>query len=272
MYESFWQLHCRPFDTCCDPAFYFPGESHQAALLKLRYAVENRRGGALLAGPSGSGKTLLLGMLKSLLAEPYSPVVHLVFPQMSTEDLLAYLLAELAGQAPGDSCPLHWSVGQIGRFLAANAAEGRHAVVALDEAHLIQDSRTLEAVRLLLNFQSNGQPALTLLLAGQPGILPILDRTPQLEERMAVKCLLRPLTAAETAQYVTHRLKAAGATRPIFDAEALATLHRLTHGNPRRINRLCDLALLIAYADQRPTVSSEHLESVSEELVSVVPE
>ena len=64
MYESYWKLNQKPFENCSDPRFYYPGESHQAALLKLRYAIENRRGGALLAGPCGSGKTLLVGMLR----------------------------------------------------------------------------------------------------------------------------------------------------------------------------------------------------------------
>ena len=97
MYETYWQLQQKPFENTADPRFYYPGESHQAALLKLRYAVENRRGGALLTGPSGSGKTLLTGMLRGVLGADYSPFVHLVFPQMSTAELLAYLADEFDG-------------------------------------------------------------------------------------------------------------------------------------------------------------------------------
>ena len=273
MYESYWKIEHKPFENHSDPRFYYPGESHQAALLKLRYAVENRRGAALLAGPSGSGKTLLVGMLRNALDECHAPFVHLVFPQMSAEELLAYLAVELGqtfdtGATPG----VHHSVGSIAKFLAENTEQGRHAVVALDEAHLINDGQTLEALRLLLNFEIAGQPGMTLLLVGQPGILPVLDRTPQLEERLGVKCLLRPLTQSETAEYVGHRLNLAGATDPVFDADALRTLHELTHGIARRINRLCDLALLIGYAEERSTITSEQLESVSRELVTVVPE
>ena len=89
---------------------------------------------------------------------------------------------------------------------------------------------------------------------------------------MAVKCLLRPLSQQQTADYVTHRLKVAGAVRPIFDAEAMATLHTLTHGIARRINRLCDLALLIGFAEEQRTISATHLEAVCQELVAIVPE
>ena len=69
MYETYWRLTQKPFENAADPRFYYPAESHQAALLKLRYAIENRRGAALLAGPSGSGKTLLTTMLRGMLTE-----------------------------------------------------------------------------------------------------------------------------------------------------------------------------------------------------------
>ena len=273
MYESYWKIEQKPFENHSDPRFYYPDDSHQAALLKLRYAIENRRGAALLAGPSGSGKTLLVGMLRGALDERFSPFVHLVFPQMPAEELLAYLAVELGQMSDTGSTPgVHHSIGSIAKSLAENTEQGKHAVVVIDEAHLIGDGQTLEALRLLLNFEFAGQPGMTLLLAGQPGILPILDRTPQLEERLGVKCLLRPLTQSETSEYVGHRLSLAGAAEPIFDTDALRTLHELTHGIARRINRLCDLALLIGYAEERNRITSQQLESVSRELVTVVPE
>ncbi len=273
MYESYWKLKQKPFENCCDPRFYFPCESHQAAMLKLRYAVENQRGGALLAGPSGAGKTLVLTMLRAALAEGFSPFVHLVFPQMSAEQLLAYLADELTGSPNGSrATDVQHSVRRIEHFLSENTQGGRHTVVAVDEAHLLDDARTFEAMRLLLNFELAGRPGITLLVLGQPGILPTLDRMPQLDERFGVKCLLRPFSEPETAEYVSHRLKVAGSTRAIFDAESLPTLHRLTHGIARRINRLCDLALLIGYAEELKTISAKQLESISEELVTVAPE
>src|SRR4029079_13138603 len=143
--------------------------------------------------------------------------------------------------------------------LAENAAKGRHAVVVIDEAHLLEGNRTFEALRLLLNFEYNAPPVLTLLLFGQPPLLPLLARMPALEERLAVKCLLRPLTLEETMAYVQHRLSAAGRSQAIFESSALETLFYLTQGNPRRINRLCDLALLIGYAEEQALIGSAHL-------------
>ncbi len=273
MYETYWQLNQKPFENAADSRFYYPAESHQAALLKLRYAIESRRGAALLAGPSGVGKTLLTNMLPSVLGESIGPVVRLVFPQMAAAELLAYLADELDGAATNGQTPgVQASIRRIQNFLKANSEQGRHAVLVIDEAHLLEDPRTFEALRLLLNFESKGEPAVTLLLVGEPELLPVLDRMPQWEERLGVKCLLRPFNEPETAAYVEHRLRAAGSARSIVDPTALPTLQTLTHGVPRRINRLCDLALLIGFAEERTALNAEHFEAVCRELVTVSPE
>ncbi|MFV2070241.1 MAG: ATPase, partial [Pirellulales bacterium] len=95
MYEEFWQLNREPFGPAFEPETYYPSESHQGALLKLRYAVESRRPAALLAGPSGSGKTMLIGQLQRQLSDAFSPLVHIVFPEMTSRELLAYVADEL---------------------------------------------------------------------------------------------------------------------------------------------------------------------------------
>jgi type II secretory pathway predicted ATPase ExeA len=297
MYEAYWQLDRRPFENVSDGRCYYPGESHQGAMLKLRYAVENRRGAALLCGASGSGKTLLIQQLKRHLAKRYRPFVHLVFPQMPTDALLAYLAEALAAPTTTTAKPIasgsiaatsstnthtdsnritsHGiddTVWRIQQFLSQNAQQDQHAVIAIDEAHLLDDTRTWEALRLLLNFETESQPALTLLLVGQAGLLPQVDRMPAMEERLGVKCLLRPFTVDETAAYVNFRLQAAGAKQPIFAPASMETLHELTRGLARQINRMCDLALLVGYAEERKTIGAEQLEAVALELVTVAPE
>jgi type II secretory pathway predicted ATPase ExeA len=281
MYETYWQLDRRPFENTSDSRFYYPGESHQGAMLKLRYAVENRRGAALLCGASGSGKTLLVQQLRKHLGNDCRPVTHVVFPQMPAELLLAYLADELATTRAGSAQSQNQSpepksientVRGIERFLAENSSQGLHAVVAIDEAQLIDDTRSWEALRLLLNFEFNSRPGLTLLIVGGPGLLPQIDRMPALEERLGVKCLLRPFNVDETAGYVNFRLQAAGAKNQIFLSSAIETLHELSHGLARQINRLCDLALLVGYAEERQTIGAEQLEAVAQELVVVTPE
>jgi type II secretory pathway predicted ATPase ExeA len=273
MYKAYWQLHSRPFENCIDARFYYPSEVHQGALLKLRYAVENQRGAALLTGTAGSGKTLLVNALKRQLDDRFTPLVHVVFPQMSVAELLSYLAVEMGALAnPAARVSVDESVRKLQHFLIENMRRGNHSVVVVDEAQLLLDTGALEALRLLMNFESVAQPALTLLLVGQPALLPALERMPALEVRLSVKCLLRPLNLEETVSYVTHRLSAAGATREIFTSEALTTLYQLTCGNPRRINRLCDLALLIGYAEEQVRINTHQIEAVSNELVTIAPE
>jgi type II secretory pathway predicted ATPase ExeA len=273
MYEAYWRLTQKPFENAADPRFYYPAESHQAALLKLRYAIENRRGAALLAGPSGAGKTLITTMLRGMLTAQSAPFVHLIFPQMSSADLLAYLADELEGPGqPRETPDVQTSVRRIERFLTANATKGQHAIVVVDEAQLLEGAHTLEALRLLLNFEPNGEPALTLLLVGQTSLLTTVNRIPQWEERFCVKCLLRAFNESETAAYVEHRLRVAGSPRSIVEPEALATLQELTGGIARRINRLCDLALLVGYAEEQKMLTASHFESVCHELVAMTAE
>ena len=272
MYESYWQLETKPFENTSDVRFYFPGEAHQGALLKLRYAVESERGAALLTGGAGLGKTLLVQALTRQLGERYAPVVRLVFPQMAPDQLLAYLTGRLTGWRGGENPPVSESLRRLEDALRENVKAGRRAVLVIDEAQHLCEEGTLETVRLLLNLETAAGPGFTLLLAGQPLLLPTLERMPELDERLGVKCLLRPFRLEESVAYVQHRLQAAGASRPIFDEAALAAVHRMAHGSPRRINRLCDLALLIGYAEERTQIGEAQVTAVAEELTTIAPE
>lgn len=289
MYQAYWQLDARPFDHSADARFYFPGPSQQAALLKLRYVVENRRGAAVLAGESGLGKTLVAQTLVRQLGDSFRPRVHLVFPQMPADQLLAYLadtLTRRASEGPStrsvseeiptrrasEGTPsIDRSLRCIQDTLTDHAKAGRHAIIVIDEAHLLRDSRSLETIRLLLNFEHDAQPLATYLLVGQTGLALDVQRLPQLDERLAVKCLLSRLTPEETGAYIQHRLAAAGAKRPIFDASAIEEIHQLTHGIPRRINRLCDLALLVGYGEELRSLGKSQMQAIYEELIGASP-
>jgi len=269
MYQSYWQLDCRPFEPAGEERFYYAAQSQRGALLKLRYVLENRRGAALLAGESGLGKTLLVQKLLAGLDETCLPRIHLVYPQMPADQLLTYLADQLTGHASPLTATIDQSVRRIEAHFHANAQAGRHAIIAIDEAHLIRDAQALEAIRLLMNFQHDGQSVVTFLLAGQTSLVLGTRRLPALEERLAVTCVLTRLAAEETAQYIQHRLTVAGAKRTIFESSAIETIHQLTHGIPRRISRLCDLALLVGYGEELRTLTGQHIESIHQELIGV---
>jgi general secretion pathway protein A len=189
---------------------------------------------------------------------------------MTDRDLLVYL-AEHFGAPPADP-PRHTveeSLRRLEYILGENVQAGRHAVVVVEEAHLLEDSGLLEPLRLLLNLGPLEKPSFSLLLVGQPTLLPMVQRCGPFDERLDVKVLLPALSAEETAEYVQHRLSAAGASREIFSEDGLEAVHELSAGVPRRINRLCDLALLVGFANGQHTIDAETLRAIHGELVAV---
>src|SRR6185369_5230373 len=163
MYESYWQLDSRPFEHTCDERFHFAAQSQRGALLKLRYVLENHRGAAVLTGESGLGKTFLVQKLLAELDDRLSPRVHNVFPHMPPDQLLTYLADQLTGQYSALTATIDQSVRRIEKFLATNSDAGKHTLIAIDEAQLLGSSHSLEAIRLLMNFESGGQPLATFL-------------------------------------------------------------------------------------------------------------
>lgn len=274
MYQNYWQLQSAPFNNDSDTRFYFPSDTHQSGLLKMRYLVENRREAGLLVGGTGLGKTYLLAKLAEQLAESHGPFVHVVFPQLSAPELLAYLALELGadpGQVGNSEGGLDRTIRELQRLFAAFSEQNRHPVLVIDEAHLIDDPAVFQALRLLLNFHQQ-RPDFSLILAGQRELLPHVKRYAEFEERLAVKCLLRPFNLEETVGYVTGRLEAAGTRRTIFEPTAVTTIFEVSGGIPRRINRICDLALLVGFAEESASIAADQIEAVAAELTAAVPD
>lgn len=275
MYEQHWNLETNPFDSSFDPRFFFHSETHQAALLKLKYLVEHDKGAGLLVGAAGFGKTFVLRQLVHELDNRFRPFVHIVYPKFSAAEMMADIAVRLGAEESAvrnHATGIDFTIRQIERQLRTFTQQDRHPLIAIDDAHLIDNLQVFESLRLLLNFQGTGQSNFTLILVGDRVLLSRISRIGQLDDRLSVKSLLRPLTQQETADYVVHRLQAAGVSQSIFDQAALNELFELSQGVPRRLNRLCDLALLVGYADGIQSLSATQIASVGVELNSVTPD
>jgi type II secretory pathway predicted ATPase ExeA len=244
VYETHFRLERRPFDETVNPSAYVALTGHEGVLRRLHYALEQGRGPAVLFGAAGSGKTLLARRLSSRWD---GPVVYVTFPALPAADLLAHLAEEFAG-VPSPPASLNESLRLLRGHLGATVAQGRRPLLVVDEAHLIDQPSTFEALRLLLNFATDGSPDLSLLLVG--GAETLLDLPSTLADRLVARCLVAPLTESEASTYILGRLAAAGARSPLFSPTALPALHRAADGVPRRLNHIADLALLIAYAQE----------------------
>ncbi len=266
MYEQHWNLSTRPFENRIQADFFYPAETHQAALMKLRYAIENRRAAALLCGPCGMGKSLLVDAIANQLGDDFQPFCHLVFPQMDSDQLLSYIVEQTTSGTDASSHETAKNLSRFDSFIRKNIDDGRHAVIVIDESHLLEQNDLLEPLRLLLNVgasSAQGESAWTLVLAGQPMLLSQVERNHSLDERVAVKCMLNRFLPEESIAYIQHRLRQADAdAESIFAYPAMERIHVLSEGIPRRINRLCDLALMVGFAEDRSIVDEDVINSV----------
>jgi len=269
MYEKYWLLNEKPFENTPDPRFIYYSKEHEEALMRVLYAIKEEKGAAMLTGECGSGKTLVSRIIiEELIKVNIYEVALITYPQFNPIQFLQEIIYQLENVNMASDKPmlLHHLEDKIYK----NFNDGKKTIIIIDEAQIIRDKGTFEELRLLLNFQLNNKFLLTLILIGQPELVQKVDSIPQLEQRLGIKFHLTSLDREETEAYISHRLKIAGRTEPIFTKEALDLIYDYSKGLPRKINNVCDISLLIGFGQKENSIDKEILNYVIGDLTGRV--
>ena len=267
MYTHYFQLKQSPFSIAPDPRYLFMSERHREALAHLLYGVGSGGGFVLLTGEIGAGKTTVCRCFMEQIPDNCQ-LAYIFNPKLSVEELLLSICEEFRiAVAPGVASVKGY-VDAINAHLLASHAQGKNNVLIIDEAQNLS-AAVLEQLRLLTNLETSERKLLQIILIGQPELRAMLARPEleQLAQRVIARYHLGSLTAEETASYVRHRLAVAGSTAQTpFAPRLMAQIHALSKGVPRRINLLCDRALLGAYVENQPQVTRKILRRAAEEV------
>ena len=257
MYAPFFGLKQAPFSIAPDPHFLFMSERHREALAHLLYGLDGGGGFVLLTGEIGAGKTTVCRCFLEQIPANCN-VAYIFNPKLTVPELLQAICDEFHIQVAASALTVKDYVDPLNAFLLTQHAAGRNNVLIIDEAQNLS-ADVLEQLRLLTNLETSERKLLQVVLIGQTELRGMLARPEleQLAQRVIARFHLGALSELETLPYIRHRMNVAGLTAALpFDRAALRLIHRLTRGVPRRINLLCDRALLGGYASGQVQVTS----------------
>jgi|HubBroStandDraft_2_1064218.scaffolds.fasta_scaffold31774_2 general secretion pathway protein A len=268
MYLSFYCFKDEPFRLTPDPRYLHLSEPHQAALTAVLEGIFYRKGLVMLTGPIGTGKTTLVHTALQIISDRKMPIKSaLLFnPVLSRDEFLEMMLEEFEVTCSSTSKPRR--LAALHKMLLDTQRARGTAVLFVDEAHLLSPE-LLEEIRLLGNADTHDGKLLQIVLSGQPELLTIMQRKElsALQQRIAARANLRPLSASETRLYVAERLQAAGLQGPSpFSADTLEALHSFSGGVPRLINLIGDGCLVLGFRTQQITIQPAMVEEVATSL------
>jgi general secretion pathway protein A len=267
MYRKFYGLDEKPFEVTPDPSFLYSSPIHDEILASLIYGIQERRGFIVIIGEVGTGKTTLMNAILDRFDEN-TKVANIFNTDVSFEEMLRMALVDLEILNPDEMLDKVEALQRLNEFAIQQLATGGNVVLIIDEAQNL-DRRSLENLRLLSNLETPKHKLLQIILSGQPELDEMLRRKEmrQLSQRISIKRYLSPLNEKETYKYIRHRLIKANCKKPsLFSRLALKFIWEYSQGIPRKINNLCDNALLIGYGLGKSKIRSDVIAEVVKDL------
>lgn len=264
IYTEHFGLTERPFSLVPDPEFMYWSPAHKRAFAILEYGIATRAPITLITGDVGAGKTTLLHyLLRSV--EPDVRIGLVANAQGDRGELLQWVLSSLGQPASSDASYVDL-FEQFQQYLIDEYSQGRRVILILDEAQNL-DRRALEELRMFTNINSGKDELLQLILTGQPELRDLVLRPDltQFAQRVAAYFHLQAMDRRTVQDYISHRLKKAGAETEIFTQEACELIHEKTGGVPRLVNQLCDLAMVYAFSNEEKRVTRENINMILED-------
>jgi type II secretory pathway predicted ATPase ExeA len=271
MYKKFFGLAEAPFNITPDSRFLFLSQRHREALSALLYGIKERKGFILLTGEIGAGKTTLCRALVNELGAESINVALILNPGLSELELLKTINDEL--QIPSFYDTKKGLVDALNQYLITESQRGNNTVLIIDEAQNLSPI-LLEQIRMLSNLETENDKLIQIVLMGQPELNDTLNlsQLEQLNQRIVVRFHITPLTETEMLAYIKHRLFVARAKIDIeFTDAAIRLAYGATRGIPRKINVLCDRALLACYAAGSYTVDDKIMQKAISEIAGNEP-
>jgi general secretion pathway protein A len=263
MYEAYFNLKERPFSISPDPRFFYLTAQHKEALTNCQYMITNRVGPVYVHGDVGTGKTTIARRLyQQLLDDPTYILAMIISPNLKSSNALLRLIMKEFNVKTDKKYDN--SLTLFGEFLQESAVKGKVPVLFIDEAQLLKPDM-LELVRFLLNFETNTQKLLQIVLFGQNELATNLESKKELKSRM-YRSALASLNRSDMENMIQFRFQIAGGEKHPFTPDGLDELYKLTLGLPREICKVTDMALLRAMVNQTHEVTADIVRQTAEQL------
>lgn len=264
MYTSFYNLNNKPFALNHNPSFLWLGENHQKVFSSLHTEIIGGEGFLLLTGTAGTGKTTLIMALKERLVTDVLLAV-ITDPRLERVDFYN-AIARGFGLEKRFSSKVQFLV-HFSHFLHKAEHRNKKVLLVVDNCHRLRQEM-LEELRLLASIEKEDVKLLNIFFVGLPEFNETLAKPKNraVQQRFICKARLPALDVDETADYIQHRLKIAGAGEELFTAAAIQAVYRFSQGIPRLINIICDRALTNGSLQAKQNINDKIIESCIEKM------